>query len=65
MFSRDMWTPDVVFANQVSLQRVSSTIKNESDAVAEIVKLPCVNNLQGLCEELNLTNEDPGIKIFI
>jgi len=61
----DMWTPDVVFANQVSLQRVSSTIKNESDAVAEIVKLPCRNNSRGLCEELNLTNEVPGIKIFI
>ena len=60
-----MWTPDVVFANQVSLERVSSAIKNESDAVAEIVKLPCTNNSRELCEELNLTEENPGIKIFM
>ena len=65
MFSRDMWTPDVVFANQVSLERVSSAIKNESDAVAEIMKLPCRNYSRGLCEELNLTKEESGIKIFM
>ena len=60
-----MWTPDVVFANQVSLERVSSAIKNESDAIAEIVKLPCRDNSRGLCEELNLTEEKPEIKIFM
>ena len=60
-----MWTPDVVFYNQVSLARTSSAIKNESDAVAEIMRLPCTNESQGLCKELNLGNEDQGIKIFM
>ena len=60
-----MWTPDVVFANQVSLERVSSAIKNESDAIAEIMKLPCTQNSRGLCEKLNLAKEKPGIKIFM
>ena len=32
-----MWTPDVVFDNQVSLEHASSAIKNESDAAAEII----------------------------
>ena len=55
-----MWTPDVVFNHQVSLDRVSSAIKNESDAVAEIIKLPC--NSQAFCEELK---GETGIKIFL
>ena len=61
-----MWTPDVVFDNQVSLERASSAIKNESDAIAEIMKLPCQSKSQRLCKELNLTREETtGIKIFM
>ena len=36
-----MWTPDVVFDNQVSLERAVSAIKNESDANVEITVLEC------------------------
>ena len=39
--SREMWTPDVVFDNQVSLERAVSAIKNESDANVEITVLEC------------------------
>ena len=36
-----MWTPYVVFDNQVSLERAVSAIKNESDANVEITVLEC------------------------
>ena len=36
-----MWTPDVVFKNQVSLEGDEDAIKNESDAVVEIQILNC------------------------
>jgi len=61
----DMWTPDVVFDNQVSLERASSTIKNESDAIVEIMKMPCNKTSQGLCQEVDLTRETTGIRIFL
>ena len=36
-----MWTPDVVFENQVSLEGDADAIKNESDAVVQIIILHC------------------------
>ena len=60
-----MWTPDMVFDNQKSLERTSSVIKNESDATVQIMKMPCNKPSQGLCKELNLTKETKGIRIFV
>ena len=60
-----MWTPDVVFDNQVSLERASSAIKNESDAIVEIMKMPCSKTSQGFVKELDLTRETKGIRIFL
>ena len=62
---RDMWTPDVVFDNQVSLERASSAIKNESDAIVEIMKMPYNRNSQGFFKELDLTRETTGIRLFL
>ena len=36
-----MWTPDAVFKNQVSLDGDEDAIKNESDAIVEILILDC------------------------
>ena len=60
-----MWTPDVVFDNQVILERASSAIKNESDAIVEIMKMPYNRSSQGFFKELDLTRETIGIRIFL
>ena len=48
---RSMWTPDVVFKNQVSIDGDEDAIKNESDAIVEILILDCFEETE-LCEEL-------------
>ena len=49
-----MWTPDVVFENQVSLNGAADAIKNESDAVVEVLVLGCSssssNQAESSCE---------------
>ena len=46
-----MWTPDVVFKNQVSIDGDEDAIKNESDAIVEILILDCFEETEPLCEE--------------
>ena len=47
-----MWTPDVVFKNQVSLDGDGDAIKNESDAIVEIAILECSEETEASsCEE--------------
>ena len=38
---RDMWTPDVVFENQISVDRALSTIKRRPETVVEVHVLDC------------------------
>ena len=61
-----MWTPDVVFENQVTLDRAMSAIKNESDSVVEIKTLDCLLETKTECENLNLTSNMPvnGTRLF-
>ena len=46
-----MWTPDVVFKNQVSLDGDADAIKNESDAVVEILILDCSETTEPSCKD--------------
>ena len=55
-----MWTPDVVFDNQVSLERAVSVIKNESDASVEITVLDCSSNDK--CHKMGLDGSMSGQK---
>ena len=50
-FFRAMWTPDVVFKNQVSLDGDADAIKNESDAVVEILILDCSETTELSCKD--------------
>lgn len=59
-----MWTPDVVFENQVTLDRAMSAIKNESDSVVEIKTLDCLVETKSECENLNLTKAVNGTRLF-
>ena len=61
---RDMWTPDVVFDNQVTLDRAMSAIKNESDSIVEIKTLDCLLETKTECENLNLTGAVNGTRLF-
>ena len=63
---RYMWTPDVVFENQVSLERAVSTIKNKSDAVVEVLVLDCSSNdLKLLCKKLGISDVSKRKKIMV
>ena len=46
-----MWTPDVIFKNQVSLDGDEDAIKNESDAIVEIAILDCSEETEPSCEK--------------
>ena len=59
-----MWTPDVVFENQVKLDRAMSAIKNESDSAVEIKTLDCLLETKTECENLNLTGAVNGTRLF-
>ena len=44
-----MWTPGVVFENQVSLEGVTDAIKGKSDAIVEILVVDCFDKTK--CEK--------------
>ena len=44
-----MWTPGVVFENQVSLEGVTDAIKGKSDAIVEILIVNCFDKMK--CEK--------------
>ena len=44
-----MWTPGVVFENQVSLEGVTDAIKGKSDAIVEIFVVDCFDKTK--CEK--------------
>ena len=61
-----MWTPDIVFGNQVSLERAVSTIKNKAEAVVEVLVLDCAKKeSEALCEDLGLAVESKSTKIML
>ena len=63
--SREMWTPDVKFVNQVYLANTMSAIKNDSDAIVSIMKTPCQEKTEQFCKSMALHNEtEESIKIF-
>ena len=63
--SREMWTPDVKFVNQVYLANTMSAIKNDSDAIVSIMKTPCQEKTEQFCQSMALDNEtEESIKIF-
>ena len=65
-FARDMWAPDIVFGNQVSLERAVSTIKNKAEAVVEVLVLDCPEKeSEALCEDLGLAGESKSTKIML
>ena len=45
-----MWTPDVVFKNQVSLDGDVDAIKSQSDAIVEVLVLACSDQGDDSCE---------------
>ena len=59
-----MWTPDVVFENQVTLDRAMSAIKNESNSVLEIKTLDCTLATKSECQDLNLTGSLNGTRLL-
>ena len=63
-FFRDMWTPDVVFENQVTLDRAMSAIKNESNSVLLIKTLDCTVATKSECQDLNLTGSLNGTRLL-
>ena len=63
--TREMWTPDVKFVNQVYLANTMSAIKNDSDAIVSIMKTPCQEKTEQFCQSMALHNEtEESIKIF-
>ena len=61
-----MWAPDIVFGNQVSLERAVSTIKNKAEAVVEVLVLDCPEKeSEALCEDLGLAGESKSTKIML
>ena len=65
-FARDMWAPDIVFGNQVSLERAVSTIKNKAEAVVEVLVLDCPEKeSKALCEDLGLAVESKSTMIML
>ena len=57
-----MWTPDPVFVNQDSLERLESTIKAEPASYVKIMKVCCPEN--SLCSDFELENKTHGIRFL-
>ena len=64
---RDMWTPDVVFENQISVDRALSTIKRRPETVVEVHVLDCSEEApQPWCgEKLGMIGESEKTKIML
>ena len=63
---RDMWTPDVVFENQISVDTALSTIKRKQETVVEVHVLDCSEKEpEPWCEELGMIGESEKTKIML
>ena len=61
-----MWTPDIVFENQISVDRALSTIKRRPETVVEVHVLDCSEREpEPWCEKLGMIGETEKTKIIL
>ena len=61
-----MWTPDIVFENQISVDTALSTIKRTPETVVEVHVLDCSEEApQPWCEKLGMIGESEKTKIVL
>ena len=61
-----MWTPDIVFENQISVDTAMSIIKRKQEKVVEVHVLDCSEEApQPWCEKLGMPGESEKTKIML
>ena len=61
-----MWTPDIVFENQISVDTALSIIKRKQEKVVEVHVLDCSEKEPQLwCEKLGMIGESEKTKIML